>query len=678
MQEIVKNLRGDRAIHIPTGKLVFCAVTAGLVGLLACSAPKDAYAHTAHRSIWAIRWHQQHPAAVKHVAVHRSIWAVRWQSQHPAHAAAIVRSHSYHVARHVVRYGRRPICRRFVATAPAISYGAFALPPINTHLYRASSISNPVKFVRREEIASASFEIPVVKRPLAIKAASFQSGLSDSNNVSLDFVSTDIADVLKALAMQTHSNIVAGKDVTGNITVSLNHVSLDDALNMITKLSGFQYAMVGTTYVVGTPALVSVMTATGTAAAPPSTAVISFTYSDPKDLATYIKEQFPDLKASVGKATGGAQASGGVLIVTGSDAEVQAAKQLIADAENSLSKGIAASTTQVYNIRYASADDLQTELHRLVPGLIITPGPTEDFSLKAPTTADAGGSSSSTAAYGAAPAATATVTPGLSQNLPTRPNTTSLLLTGNQEDVARALTILREIDVQPKQIDYEAKITEIDLNDASNLGVKWDFSSASTSIGEQSVDKAFAFGTFARTPVSTLANVSIDALINNGHAKLLSNPNIAAVDGQPAAVFIGDSIRYIASITQTPTGTNVTTDTVNVGIKLFVTGKVSDDGYITLNIHPEVSTISGYLSVPGGGQLPQISSREATTTVRVKDGDTIAIGGLISDSDIKNVRKVPFFGDLPFFGNLFRDSSTTHKRNEVMIFVKVSVMKDHA
>ena len=174
-----------------------------------------------------------------------------------------------------------------------------------------------------------------------------------------------------------------------------------------------------------------------------------------------------------------------------------------------------------------------------------------------------------------------------------------------------------------------------------------------------------------------LSRFKLNALFTNGDARLLSSPNISALDGQPAAVFIGDSITYVSSVTTGPTGQNITTATVNAGIKLLVTGKVNNDGYVTMNIHPEVSTPTFKPSI-GGAVLPDISTREATTTLRVKDGDTIAIGGLISDQDIKNVSKVPFLGDLPFFGQLFRDSQTSHARNEIVIFVKVSIQKDAA
>ena len=92
-----------------------------------------------------------------------------------------------------------------------------------------------------------------VVRPLAHKAT--LKALGGPDDVTLDFVAADINDVLKALALQTHTNIVSGTDVKGTITVSLAHVSLEEALDMISKLSGYQYAKVGRTYVVGSPGL---------------------------------------------------------------------------------------------------------------------------------------------------------------------------------------------------------------------------------------------------------------------------------------------------------------------------------------------------------------------------------------------------------------------------------------
>jgi len=518
--------------------------------------------------------------------------------------------------------------------------------------------------------ASSAIAAPVTAAPHTVRAMT-----SSTDDVTLDFVSADINDVLKALAMQTRSNIVSGSDVKGTITVSLAHVSLEEALDLITKLSGFQYAKIGKTYLVGSPTAIQTLTANGSAQSPAVTGVIAFSYSDSADLVNELKQLYPNLKTTPGKSAGG-QPGGGVLVVTGSPEDVESARRMISDSESVLSKNIQASRTEIYNIKYVSADDLQLVLARLVPGVIVTPGPVQRTYAAAPTSADAGVSTTSTS-YGAAAAPAGGSTTSVTASLPVKPTTTSLLLTGSDADLARALQVLGTVDLRPAQLNYEARIVETSINNDDQLGLTYNFGGAQTTVGESSTyeGKILKFGTFSRTPLN-LVTVKLNALFNDGNTKILAAPNISAVDGQPAATFVGDTVSYISSITQSPTGTNITTSTVNAGIKLYVTGKVNNDGYITMNVHPEVSLVT--LSTPGAGgvQVPDVRVREATTTVRVKDGETLVISGLINDQDIKSVQKVPILGDLPFFGQLFRNNIHQRTHDQVIIFLKVSVQKD--
>ena len=554
--------------------------------------------------------------------------------------------------------------------------------------------------------------VPVHARPaLTLGHKTAPTSCAGPDDVTLDFVAADINDVLKALSMQTHVNIVSGADVKGTVTVSLAHVSLEDALDLVTRLSGYQYAKIGRTYVIGTPQTIATLTAEGRASEPVETAVVPYLYSNADDVSGIIKQLIPSIQITPGKTTGG---QGGVLIVSGTASQLTQVRQVVAQSEAALSKNIASSETVMYNIKYVSADDLQNVLARFVPGLIVTPAPSQGFNLQAPVSADAGGIVSTTTSYGAVAAGGAvTSTVG---NVAVKATTHALLLTGSAGDIARARQLLATVDLRPAQINYEAKVTEIDLNHVKNLGLTYDFSGASLSIGEllqrtvldpsgaTKQDPAFPndptkqipvtvagtptnqpapkggilrFGAFGRSYLTNFVKVGLDALYQTGDAKLLSQPNISAIDGQPAAAFIGDNITYVSSITTGPTGQNVTTATVAAGIKLFVTGKVNNDGYITVNIHPEVSSVIFQNSI-GGATLPDITTREATTTLRVRDGETIAIGGLISDTDIKNINKVPILGDLPFFGQLFRDTQHRHQHNEVVIFIKVSIQKDPA
>ena len=547
---------------------------------------------------------------------------------------------------------------------------------------------------------------PAPLAPAAVPQANpSNDGLANGGPVvDLDFVEANINDVLKALAVQTGANIVASADVKGSVTVSLSKVSLEQALDIIAKTSGFAWAKTGNTYVVGTAAGVAALTGQGAAPGQqPVTAVISYLYANPDDLSSILKNRFPDLKITAGTSINGQKVGAGTkaLILTGDPTFINQAKDLIAQVEASLAATAAQSQMQFYKVKYASMGDLINLLNGLVPGLVVTPGPSQGFNAKAPSAAasamSTGSSSSGTSGSGGSPGAT-----GASQASLTGP--TVMILSGSAGDMAKALNILDQVDVRPTQILFETKVTEISENDINQLGLNWNFTGATTTIGEiggtstttgTTTNAAGAtttstlsapngtfpgnilkLGTFARSPITNLAAVSLDAILNDGHSKLLADPNIAALDGQAAQVFIGNTVNYIQSITQTTTGENITTASVQVGVILRVTGKVGDDGYVTLNIHPEVSSIQQFVSVPGGGSLPDVSTRYADTTIRVKSGQTIAIGGLIQQNDLSTVIKVPILGDIPLLGYLFRDTQKNTTRDEVVFFLKTSIIND--
>ena len=421
------------------------------------------------------------------------------------------------------------------------------------------------------------------------------------------------------------------------------------------------------------------------------TGVLSFSYSDPGSLVDEIKQLYPNVKATVGKAVSGS-AGGGVLVVTGTQNDVEGVRRIISDSESAISRNVGTSVTELYKIKYAAADDLQSLLNRLVPSLITTPAPVMNVIPPAPTTADSGGVSATTTSYGAA-AGTGGTTTAVTGNLPVKPTTTALLLTGSAADIARARQVLATVDLRPQQINYEAKVIETSAINDDQLGLTYDFGGTQTTIGEllqpgetnasnpitaEYPGKILKGLTVGRTPITSLVTIKLNALFNSADTKILASPNISAIDGQPAATFVGDTVSYISSVTQSPTGQNITTSTVNAGIKLYVTGKVNNDGYITMNVHPEVSIVTLSTAAAGGVQTPDIRVREATTTVRVHDGETLVISGLINDQDVKTILKVPLLGDIPFFGQLFRNTRTQHTHDQVLIFIKVSIQKDAA
>ena len=247
---------------------------------------------------------------------------------------------------------------------------------------------------------------------------------------------------------------------------------------------------------------------------------------------------------------------------------------------------------------------------------------------------------------------------------------TRLILIGRRSEVEMAERLLRESDVAPPRVSVEAEVLEITRNDEKDLGINWDFSNLGSTFSLPG-GSGINFGTVSNT--GTSFNVSLQALMTSNRARLLARPNIAVVDNEDANIFIGDLVRFRGTAVVTPnSGTVQGTDTIPVGIALLVRPRVHLDGQITLKVHPVVSTISGF----SDDNLPQSSSREADTTVRLGTTEALVIGGLRREEDILQLRKVPGLGDLPFVGQLFRSRTRKKLDTEIVIIIRAHNVKD--
>lgn len=157
-----------------------------------------------------------------------------------------------------------------------------------------------------------------------------------------------------------------------------------------------------------------------------------------------------------------------------------------------------------------------------------------------------------------------------------------------------------------------------------------------------------------------------------GDTQLISNPRIAVINNQEARIHVGERAAYVTTTTttgQTTTTVSEEVTFVDVGIQLAVTPTINDDGFIRMKIKPEISSVTDTLVTPSGNRIPIIDTSTAETTVIVKDGSTIIIGGLRRDEKSDTTTKMPFFGDIPIFGRFFRDNLKTKDRSELMILI---------
>jgi type II secretory pathway component HofQ len=312
--------------------------------------------------------------------------------------------------------------------------------------------------------------------------------------------------------------------------------------------------------------------------------------------------------------------------------------------------------TEVYRTNYVSAEDLSKTLEKLSDGkgVLFSAGPN-------PVTPEIGSQDSSKT--------TGTSTTILSKSPNVQLGSRMLVITGPKDSVAAALALAKQLDQPRRQVSIAVSIYDMSNNDVNDLGVAWTY--GSTTFNE-SQGSGINFGSITRTPLSFSAALS--ALDSKGRTKLLASPNVSVLDGERAFVLIGDRINYPVLVGYTQTNAPIfSKEEERVGIYLQVSATISDDGAVTLSLYPQVSTITSFLSL-NGASYPQISTREAQTTIRVDSGKPIVMGGLFSDEDVSTLDRVPLLSQIPFLGALFQHRKVTKTKSQVIIVVTPTVI----
>ena len=263
------------------------------------------------------------------------------------------------------------------------------------------------------------------------------------------------------------------------------------------------------------------------------------------------------------------------------------------------------------------------------------------------------------------------------------PDVNALILYGTQAEYERAKNLLEKLDVELKQVSLEAKILAIDKNASKNLGIEW-FWSAFPQYPERdfdgtlerkySDDTGYGILRFGKGPegypFEWYYGARINALVTNGKAKILSRPNVTTIQGHVAVINVGSSVP-VPKVSTNNTSTTTEIEYRDAGIILMYTPRINEDGTITATIYTEVSTPQYVEDL----KAYRFNKRSANTTVTVRDGEPMIIGGLIGAEEEKSVRKIPFLGDLPILGTLFRSHSKSKSESELLIFLTAHVIK---
>jgi type II secretory pathway component GspD/PulD (secretin) len=248
------------------------------------------------------------------------------------------------------------------------------------------------------------------------------------------------------------------------------------------------------------------------------------------------------------------------------------------------------------------------------------------------------------------------------------------------------------IDSPPRQVMIEVMVTETSSDVTRELGVSWSLGAIGGSGGNDSIhidayprrtgDSAYIsepnrFGALLqRVDVRSGSwlgsfRAKLDAFVEEGKARIRANPRIATLEGKQANIFIGRE-EYFSILTGSVSFAYAQLEVIKTGIALTITPYVSEDGFITLEVEPQVSDVIG----AGSTGLPVTNKRSVKTTVRVTDGETAVIGGLLVKNRIEVVRKVPLLGSIPILGYLFRHTSTQNQDSEISVLITPRLWSD--
>ncbi len=274
-------------------------------------------------------------------------------------------------------------------------------------------------------------------------------------------------------------------------------------------------------------------------------------------------------------------------------------------------------------------------------------------------------------------------------------NAHNILLYGEAALVEKALAFAKKMDLRRKQVKISVRITDINNDALKELGVQWEWSkyraseapnftpstgggSGSSSGGGGTTQTpqvgGLSFGAFVHD--ATYVQATLSALEKNDRAKLLAAPSLSLLDGERGFILIGDRLVFPVLVGYSQAGSPIFNKTEErVGIYLQVAAQIADNGEVTLSVYPQVSVVTNFLIV-NGASYPQISTREQETTVRVKDGEQIVVGGLIREEEVSNVQRVPFLSRIPLFGELFTYRKKNKHKSEVVIVITPEIQKD--
>lgn len=282
-----------------------------------------------------------------------------------------------------------------------------------------------------------------------------------------------------------------------------------------------------------------------------------------------------------------------------------------------------------------------------------------------------------------------------------------LFVQDTEQKLKEVRKLIRKLDIANKQVLVEAKIVIADSSFGRDLGAKFGVRYRSQNgngafgVGNTLNDSGVNANTVNTGPINALTSLAsqgmnsvapgvigltllnmatgnglgleLSALEQNNKGKVLSTPRLLTADNKKATIEQGTEVPYV-----TPGSANSppTVSFKKAVLKLDVTPQIAPNGKVVLDLNIRKDTIGQLIPIQGGGQIPSIDTKNINTLVTVNNGQTVVLGGVYEISNSDDVSKIPFFGDIPFLGNLFKHTNKSENKGELMIFITPYVIEE--
>ncbi|MGY8858631.1 MAG: type IV pilus secretin PilQ [Pseudomonadales bacterium] len=284
--------------------------------------------------------------------------------------------------------------------------------------------------------------------------------------------------------------------------------------------------------------------------------------------------------------------------------------------------------------------------------------------------------------------------------------TNSIIITDTEAKLAEIRDLLALVDIPVRQVMIEARIVVAQSDATKNLGIQWGggyLNKSDDNIVSVSGDTTNVVSLTDSAIAGTLASVSypgallvdlgvastsgfaigfassdlfltaeLSAMEDEGEGEVVSQPKVITGDKQEASIKSGTEIPYQQS---SPSG-ETTVAFKEAVLALFVTPNITPDDRIMLDLRVNQDTVGALVPTGNGGRIPSIDTTQLETQVLVGNGETVVLGGVFKTEDVEQVRKVPFFGDIPYIGAFFRSETQVHKKTETLIFITPRILAD--